>query len=58
MDSAYYEVINDEIKIDEAKLKGYGETMTFTILSLTKDTLKLRMVDYGDTSFIVMVPTL
>ena len=46
----------NSIKIDEGKLKGYGETMTFEILHLTKDTLSMRFVDYGDTSFVLLVP--
>ena len=57
IDSAMYTLENNFIKIDEAKLKGVGETMTFEILSLSKDTLKMQLVDYGDTSVVVMVPT-
>lgn len=56
VDSAYYTLEGSDIKIDEAKLKGYGETMTFTIMKLSSDSLLLRLVDYGDTSFISMVP--
>lgn len=56
VDSAYYSIEGDDIKIDEPKLKGYGETMTFTIMKLSPDSLQLRLVDYGDTSFISMVP--
>jgi hypothetical protein len=52
-----YTIENNFIKIDEAKLKGVGETMTFEILSLSKDTLKMQLVDYGDTSVVVMIPT-
>lgn len=55
-DSAKYTIEENSIKIDEAALKGHGETMTFDILVLSKDTLKLRVVDYGDTSLITMVP--
>jgi hypothetical protein len=44
------------IKIDEAKLKGYGETMTFEVLTLNRDTLKLRLIDFGDTSTVTMIP--
>lgn len=54
-DSAFYTVEKNEIKIDEARLKGHGETMTFYIQKLTPDTLKLRFVDYGDTSDMVMI---
>lgn len=57
IDSAFFEMEGDEIKIDEAKLKGFGETMTFTILKLTPDTLKIRLIDYGDTSIAVMIPS-
>ena len=57
IDSAMYTIENNFIKIDEAKLKGVGETMTFEILSLSKDTLKMQLVDYGDTSVVVMIPT-
>lgn len=56
VDSAMFTVEDNLIKIDEAKLKGYGETMTFEILKLSKDTLQLRIVDYGDTSVVTMVP--
>lgn len=56
VDSAMFTVEDNFIKIDEAKLKGYGETMTFEILKLNKDTLQLRMVDYGDTSVVTMIP--
>ena len=55
-DSAMYTLEGNLIKIDEGKLKGYGETMTFEILHLTKDTLSMRFVDYGDTSFVLLVP--
>lgn len=57
VDSAMFSIENNFIKIDEAKLKGVGETMTFEILSLSKDTLKMQLVDYGDTSVVVMIPT-
>jgi hypothetical protein len=56
IDSAMYSIEEGSIKIDEAKLKGFGETMTFEILKLTKDTLSLRMIDYGDTSVVTMIP--
>jgi len=55
-DSAMYTLEGNEIKLDEAKLKGHGETMTFTILKLDKDTLRVKLVDYGDTSIASMVP--
>lgn len=55
-DSAMYKVEENAIKIDEAALKGHGETMTFEILSVSKDTLKLQLIDYGDTSLITMIP--
>lgn len=57
-DSAMYEVEKRTIKIDEAKLKGYGESMTFEILKITTDSLRLRLVDYGDTSEVTMIPVL
>lgn len=56
VDSAMYEVEENMIVIDESKLKGYGETLKLEILKLTKDTLQVKMVDYGDTSMVVMVP--
>lgn len=56
-DSAMYEIEDGNmIRIDESKLKGVGETLTFEILKLNKDTLKIRFVDYGDTSVATMVP--
>ncbi len=59
VDSAMYTLEEDRfIKIDEAKLKGMGETMTFEILKLTADTLQLQLVDYGDTSLATMIPAL
>lgn len=57
VDSAMFTIEENFIKIDEAKLKGVGETMTFEILNLTKDSLKLQMIDYGDTSVVLMIPT-
>ncbi|MBK7763353.1 MAG: hypothetical protein IPI46_08255 [Bacteroidetes bacterium] len=57
-DSAMYELEKRTIKIDEAKLKGYGESMTFEILKITTDSLRLRLIDYGDTSEVTMVPVL
>lgn len=56
VDSAYYELEDSFIKFDEAKLKGHGETMTFEILKLEKDSLIVKLVDYGDTSVAIMVP--
>jgi hypothetical protein len=56
IDSAMYKIEDPFIKVDDAKLKGYGESMTFEILSLTKDTLKLKLIDYGDTSIATMIP--
>jgi hypothetical protein len=56
VDSALYKVEDKWIKVDEASLKGHGESMTFEILSLSKDTLKMKIIDYGDTSFVVMIP--
>lgn len=56
-DSAMYSIDDENnIVIDEAKLKGYGETMKFQILSLSKDSLRVKIIDYGDTSFVSMVP--
>ena len=55
-DSAYYELEGNFIKFDEAKLKGHGETMTFEILKLEKDSLLVKLIDYGDTSIATMVP--
>ena len=55
-DSAMYSLEDHFIKIDEAKLKGYGETMTFEILKLNEDSLKLRVIDYGDTSLVTLIP--
>jgi hypothetical protein len=37
-------------------LKGHGETMTFEILKLDQDTLRVKLIDYGDTSIATMVP--
>lgn len=56
-DSAMYTLEDKSIKLDEAKLKGFGETMTFDILMLSQDSLKLRLVDYGDTSIVSMIPS-
>jgi hypothetical protein len=56
IDSAMYSIEDNFVKIDEAKLKGYGESMTFEILTLNNDTLKLRLIDYGDTSVVTMIP--
>jgi hypothetical protein len=58
VDSAMFHLEENFIKIDETKLKGYGETMTFEILSLKKDSLHLKLIDYGDTAFITMTPAL
>ncbi len=57
VDSAMYTIEDDFIKIDEAKLKGFGETMTFEILKLSRDSLRIRLIDYGDTSIVTMIPT-
>lgn len=57
VDSAMFTLEDNLIKIDEAKLTGVGESMTFEILSLSKDTLKMQLVDYGDTSVVVMIPS-
>jgi hypothetical protein len=57
VDSVMFEIEENTIKLDDAKLKGYGESMTFTILKLSKDSLRLQLVDYGDTSIINMIPT-
>jgi hypothetical protein len=51
-----YSLDGNLIRIDEAMLKGYGETMTFEILKLTTDSLRLRLIDYGDTSIVMMIP--
>lgn len=57
VDSAMYSIDDENnIVIEEAKLKGYGETMKFQILKLNADSLKLKMIDYGDTSYVTMVP--
>jgi hypothetical protein len=56
-DSAMYTIEDNFIKLDEAKLKGHGETMTFEIMKLTKDTLRIKLIDYGDTSLATMIPT-
>jgi hypothetical protein len=57
IDSAMYSVEEGSmIKIDEAKLKGFGESMTFEMLTLTKDSLRIRLIDYGDTSIVTMIP--
>jgi len=56
IDSAMYSLDGNLIRIDEATLKGYGETMTFEILKLTIDSLRLRLIDYGDTSIVMMIP--
>jgi hypothetical protein len=53
-DSAYFTLEGEDIKIDEAKMKGFGETMT--IMALNKDSLKLRLIDFGDTSYVQLVP--
>ena len=55
-DSAYFTLEGEDIKIDEAKMKGFGETMTMTIMALNTDSLKLRLVDFGDTSYVQLVP--
>lgn len=56
-DSAMYSLDDENnIVIEEAKLKGYGETIKFEILTLNKDSLRLKMIDYGDTSFVSMIP--
>jgi hypothetical protein len=55
-DSAMYHIEDQFIKIDEAKLKGHGETMTFEIMKLDANQLQLRLIDYGDTSIVSMVP--
>ncbi len=56
LDSAMYSIEGQFIKFDEAKLKGHGETMTFEILKLDNDTLRVKLIDYGDTSIATMVP--
>lgn len=56
IDSAMYSLDGHLIRIDEATLKGYGETMTFEIFKLTTDSLRLRLIDYGDTSIVTMIP--
>jgi hypothetical protein len=54
VDSAMFTMEDNFIKVDDAALKGYGESMTFEILQLTKDQLRLRLVDYGDTTIAEM----
>lgn len=57
VDSAMYHIDEDNhIVIEEQKLKGYGETMKFEILTLNSDTLLIKMIDYGDTSIVTMIP--
>ena len=56
-DSAMYSIDEENnIVIDEAKLKGFGETMKFKILTLSKDSLRVKIIDYGDTSYVSMIP--
>jgi len=57
VDSAAYSLEDPYIHIDESKLKGEGEKMTFEILHITSDTLRLQFVDQKDTSIITLVPT-
>jgi hypothetical protein len=57
IDSAAYSLEDPYIHIDESKLKGEGEKMTFEILHITSDTLRLQFVDQKDTSIITLVPT-
>lgn len=54
VDSAMFTMEDNFIKVDDATLKGYGESMTFEILQLTKDQLRLRLIDYGDTTIAEM----
>lgn len=56
VDSAMYKLEGNVIIVDEAKLKGYGELMKFEILQLTIDSLKLKSIIYGDTSYVSMIP--
>lgn len=58
MDSTFYELEDQYIKLDESKLKGLGETMTFEIIKLEKDTLRIKLIDFGDTSIVSMIPAL
>lgn len=59
VDSAKY-IVNEEneIEIDDRELKGYGELIRMKIIKISADTLQLRMVDYGDTTFVTMIPAL
>jgi hypothetical protein len=57
-DSANWTLDKNYIKIDEAALKGTGETMTFEIMNINKDSIVLRVIDYGDTSVATMKPAL
>lgn len=59
VDSAKY-IVNEEneIEIDDRDLKGYGELIRMKIIKLSADSLLLRMVDYGDTTFVTMIPAL
>ena len=57
-DSAMYNIEDEKyIRIDESKLKGSGESLTFEILKLNKDSLQIRFIDFGDTSVATLVPT-
>ncbi len=56
VDSALYKYENGEIVVDEEALKGYGELMVFKVLNLTNDSLRLKTIIYGDTSYITLVP--
>jgi hypothetical protein len=58
IDSTSYTIEGNYIKLDEAKLKGLGESMTFEILKLEKDTLRIKLIDLGDTSIVTMIPSL
>lgn len=59
VDSAKY-IVNEEneIEIDDRDLKGYGELIRMKIIKISADSLLLRMVDYGDTTFVTMIPAL
>ncbi|HMN32314.1 MAG: hypothetical protein IT215_03290 [Chitinophagaceae bacterium] len=56
VDSALYRIEEGDIVVDEVGLKGYGEMMKFKILSLTQDSLSLKTIIYGDTSYVNLIP--
>ncbi len=55
-DSAKWTLTGTSIKVDEAALKGTGESMTYEIKEISKDKLVLQVIDYGDTVTATMLP--